>query len=687
MTVIIFIFMNLLVTGSAWLLTYKLVRLKDTVDSFIAFFLFYSSQVVISQLVLGIFERLYLPNLILLNTAIFLLLWRFCAKIKPFFDLGGIRKAIGGILNNKVILLGISLLFGFGLIKLLINLLNPPFGWDCLNYHFSFPVEWLKRGHFEIMTSIADDPSPPYYPINGSLLFLWLIFPFKNVFLADFGQVPFFILAFLGIFNSCRKLEIRKELCFYAALLFLMVPNVFKQLEIAYVDVMFVALFAAAFNFLITFYRRPDWRYLILFSVTFGFFLGIKTSSIVYGVFPVIFFFAGLLKNFKQLKVKTFVSYLSVFILTSLLLGGYSYIHNFFLTGNALFPAEITALGKVIFPGVMPFSTYRNKWTVPDYNIPKLLFHEGMGGQFLLFVVVVSCFLTPLLFIINRTKTNKGFLPAFLAFLPISLYAAFYAFMPQLWVRYLYPFVAMGFISAFYTLNRLKLSPFIIRAIVAMCFIASAGEFSSKFELVISLASSALFFFLLPGAARKIKISRRGLLLITAISAIALYFINQNYDKYEFRRYLKNTPFPLEEKSAWAWLDKNTAHDKIAFTGSPDTLPLYGTNFKNDIVYASVNPVHPARIHNFPKARYIWSGDFLVLHADLEIKGNYREGPDYSAWLKNLEREKADILFVYAYHQVKQPIFPIENSWAAAHPEKFSLVYNNKRINIYRIQK
>ena len=166
---------------------------------------------------------------------------------------------------------------------------------------------------------------------------------------------------------------------------------------------------------------------------------------------------------------------------------------------------------------------------------------------------------------------------------------------------------------------------------------------------------------------------------------LGVHLLSKDYDREEFRRYLEKSPFPKEEREGWFWLDKNTHGVKIAYTGSPDILPLYGTNFKNRAIYVSVNKVQPVKLHLFPDARYIWRGDFVELHNDLEKDGNYRQGPDYFTWQENLKKENIDYLFIYAYHQVKHPVFPVEYKWATEHPDIFQESFSNNRIHIYKI--
>lgn len=297
---IIFLLMNLLVIISSFLITYRLFQISNSVDALICWFIVYLSQIVFSELILGISGILYLNNLILINSVILLIIWFIVKNRLSSFNLNTIRDAFYGLLRNKIILLGVAVILGFSLVKVGINLINPPFGWDSLNYHFTFPVEWLKHGNLETPITISDDFAPSYYPINGSLYFLWLILPFKNVFLADLGQVPFFILAFLAMYSISRKLGINREFSLYAAVLFLLIPNVFKQLEVAYVDVMVAALFLVCINYLFLLTSEFSRKNVLVYSASLGLLLGTKTIALPYSILLFLPFIYLCLKNFNK---------------------------------------------------------------------------------------------------------------------------------------------------------------------------------------------------------------------------------------------------------------------------------------------------------------------------------------------------------------------------------------------------
>jgi len=236
---IILFLMNFAAIYSSFVLTRAIFKFKSRIDEILAAFLLYFTQIVLILEVLGIFGALSLENVLTVVLLFFIgaFLFKKFSKLSlnRTFGTGGVFENIN--IDSGTVKFCLAVIFGFGLVKIAINLFNPPFGWDNLNYHFTFPVEWMKNHNLESPISISGDPSVSYYPINGSLFFLWFILPLRNVFLADLGQLPFFIAAFFAVVSIGNKLGLSNKHSFLAAVLFSLIPNYFKQLQIAYIDI------------------------------------------------------------------------------------------------------------------------------------------------------------------------------------------------------------------------------------------------------------------------------------------------------------------------------------------------------------------------------------------------------------------------------------------------------------------
>lgn len=684
----LFILMNLPVLLCAYLLARRIFKIQGAVDLLIAIFILYFAQIVVVEISLGMFGRLALENLISVNAIILLVILVFSRNESAPGNLREQTNFNKIIPNTNLAIFLLTILSVFGIVKLTINLINPPFGWDSLNYHFPFAVEWLKNANLNTPITIADDPSPTYYPINGSLFYLWLIFPFRSVFLADLGQLPFFVLAVLAVLAIAKKIGLSKENSFFAAALFAIIPNLFKQLSIAYVDLMVAGLFLAALFYLLLLSEDFCIRYATLYGVSLGLLLGIKTIALPYCVLLIIPFLWLCVKHVKRLYL------LGIVLVCIACFGAFSYMRNFLETGNPLYPLDFSLFGKTIFKGVMDKQAYSAHFKGSDYNLAKLLFGEGLGPQTVL-IILPAVFLALPITALRRRKALTFMLVYFL-FLPALLYAVYRYVIPMANTRYLYPLFGVAVITGFFTLEALKPKKFVIPIVVLICALGSMAELAKKQELAISIVTTFVIFSILMVIKKygifkkhtKILMVTSSVMLISALLTPA--FLEQNYLKNEFPGYkkmVKYSGFWPEATLAWDWLDQNTIGNNVAYTGRPVAFPLYGNNFKNNVYYVSVNKIDPALLHYFPNSRYRWGYDFADLHKNLEEPDNYRGHADYKVWLGNLSKHNTDYLFVYSLHQTKEKEFPVEDRWAGAHPEIFTMIFNNPTIHIYKIKK
>ena len=678
----IFILLNTLVLLTSYRLARKYIPAENTSCRLLSLAVIFYSQIILIPLFWGILGKLSLGNLILSTLIIFSVVFFI---VKPKKSNSPIFVLPQEITANKIIVFCVSVLLGFALVKIAINLVNPPFGWDSLNYHFSFPVEWMKHKNLANPITINDDLGPSYYPINGSLIYLWGMYPLKNVFMADLGQIPFFVISFIALYGICRKFNISREYSFYAAGLFTITPNYFKQLEIAYVDVLVCAWFLSGCYFLLSVYREKRLKDVVLFSLSLGFLIGTKTIALPYAAVLAIIFTLVVLRYRQMLKPRGLSFYFFLASGLIIITGGYGYIRNFIQTGNPLYPLNVEFLGKTVFKGIFDKSAYTAHVDKSAYALSKILFSEGLGGGLILFVIPVF-----FVFVFNALKKRITAEKLFVFLLPVILCFIWRFCIPLANLRYLYPALALGFIIPFMLWSEKKPFITVVRVLVVLCFLASSAEIATRLELVSSLVLSAILFssfnFIYNFWA---SLKTKGWLIVFTLIAVSLSLLNIDYRRNEYRRYIsmvKYSGFWPEAVKAWDWLNNSTVGNNIAYVGRPVPFPLYGTDFKNNVYYVSVNKTDPVMAHYFPHSHYHWRADFRELHKNLEAEGNYREHPDYALWLANLKKRKTDYLFIYSLHQTKETVFPIEDSWTRIHPEEFTLSFSNPTIHIYKIK-
>ncbi len=681
-------FVNALVILNSLILTRLFFYYRSASDYLISVFLIFYAQVILILQALGLFGRLQAANIVsicLFLSAACLLLWHFApAGMKTrqeasFFDKLSVFSRFERFL--------ISLLIGFFLVKFFIVLFNATLGWDNLNYHFTFPVEWLKSGKLVCPISIFGDPSVSYYPLNGSLFYFWFIFPLKNVFLANVGQYPFFVFAFLAVYSLARKLDLSPRYAFIAACLFCLIPNYFKQLKIAYIDIMDAALFMFTLNFLFEARKSLSLKSLFLAALSCGLLFGTKTTVIPL----VLLLLLGMgLVCFLSLRQRIWPA-LAICAGALFVFGGYAYIHNFITTGNPLYPLNFEVFGFTVFKGVIDSSVYKTGIFPGDFGLRKLLFSEGLGVQTVLFVFPVVLLSPVLSFWKIGKKGAVDYFKRYLFILPVLIYLVFRFVYPMANVRYVYCLFAVSLIIAFYVLERFPKIRWFVLAVSCICALASLAEIAKRRELVLALFVVLAVYFTLPLAAGFFKrITRLKVIVLFAVTVLFLVFAQNVFVKNEYSSYVNMTRYSgfwPDAAEAWKWVNENTKGENIAYTGRPTPFPLYGEGFKNNVLYISVNGVEPAMLQYFPKSNYTWGYKDGIWITDFESENNYRGRADYDTWMKNLRNSDIGMLFVYSGLSEQGVVYPLEDQWALVHPDKFKPVFSNNTIRIYRVVK
>ncbi len=692
METIVFFLLNIGPICSSYLLVRKYFSFKDTIDSILAYSILFYAQIITVVIFLGTFNILFLNNILIVNFLVLFFIWFLLRRQRNYTFKGDFDIFIARLgnlaINDKIILFCSALILGFSLVKITVNLVNPPFGWDDLNYHFTFAVEWFKNGTLAMPIVISDYPAPSYYPLNGSFIYFWLLLPFKNVFLADIGQVPFYIVVFLAMYSIGKKVGLSQRYSIYASILLLLVPNYFKQIRIAYVDVMIAGFFLLALNFLANLRKDFSVKNVLLVGLSTGLLIGTKIIAIPHALI-ITFYFLGL-AFFVLVRNKLYLRFFSlvvIFVLAVFAMGGFSYIRNFVMTANPFYPLQVKIFGKTLFRGVLGGEFINNENGA--FALGKFLFHEGVGAGFILYVI--PGLILAYMGLIKKKFEHKFFL-WFLFMLILALYFVYRFGVGVPNIRYLYPWFAVCFILAIWGISIFRIPEKIVRYGLIICALASAAEFARRKELIFSFALSAvllILFFNINKIKRFLLAKLRVVFILFFICGVfLLQYLYVDYSKNEIRRYKlsqKNSGFWPEAIDAWIWLDQNTNGNNIAYIGRPVPFPLYGTNLKNNVFYVSVNQGMPD-LYAYKNAWYSCTGGYENFHNVLMQENNYRGKADYNTWLRNLRKKNTDFLFVYSLHQIKGVDFPIEDNWAKAHPEVFSPVFINNTMHIYKIR-
>lgn len=681
----------LIVTAGSWLLTKKYFRIRLFSDSVLVCFILSFAQIILVGIFLGISGRLYQADVFITHFLILALILLIFLRIKtPVF----IKPDIKFILDSHLLILAVSVFFSFFAVKAFLNLINPPMDADSLLYHLAFPAAWIKSACLntpffifgsmpvEIPGSLAL-ASPSYFPINAELFFTWLMLPLKNAFLADLGQAPFYFIGITAVYSILRKYNLSQKISLLSGFLLVLIPNIFKQLRAAaQTDLISAVLFLLIIFTLLLFKFDFTLKNSLLIGITSGLFIGTKFNNLIWlaAIFPLAgYIFFKSIKKQRPKAGKVFLC-LGAIVLTTLVFGSYMYIKNYIFTGNPIFPVELKISGKVIFKGLVDSSTYKMQLFTKDVGDLFRLFREGLGVQF--FALILPCTFLPVFFYRYLKKKLSPFTEYFLLFLtPLFALILFKFFINVYIARYFFPYLALGLITAVIFLNTLRHTNKYFMAVVFVSIIAASFELAHRYELVVSILLSLLLFITLEVYKKQLlafyssKSFRKAALIGAIIGLLFFIYFNYRYDKEEFNRYLlrfsKKEVWQVDMGKGWKALNDLTGQGaNVAYTGRQDAYPLYGANLKNDVQYISVNNKEIAPYNN--------------------PDGLYRRVQDYAAWKENLRKHKIDYLFiakpVFNNRESADPDkFPIEDEWAAAHPDNFELVFNNSLTRIYKL--
>jgi len=593
-----------------------------------------------------------------------------------------------------LLIFAFAVFLSFFLVKTYVNLITPTQSPGSMQGHLAFPATWIVNGNltnpFQIFGSIPfinpsgfETSSASYYPINAELFYTWLMLPLRNAFLADAGEAPFYIIGIIAVYSILRKFEVSRDFSLLSGFLWVLIPNLFKQLKIgSEIDVVCAVLFLLVFEALLILHAEFTFRNTVLFGIAVGLLVGTKIINFVWllSFMPLVCFiiYKGIRES--RFSFGKIPGFLSAIIFPVVLLGGYVFIKNYLFLGNLLFPVNIKIFGKTIFKGLLDSAEYKMQVASWGLDPGKLLFKEGLGMQFLLLILPAS--FVPL---ITYKYWRERFSPKpeyiLLFSTPLIMLILYTLFINIYTVRYVFTYLSIGLLTAVIFASRFKWgkSYLIIAGFISIVY--ASFELANGYELVLSILLSLFSFALLVFYKRQVSVfykSRKfGWLLLCLLFgfSVSLIFLNAEYDKEEFNRYPKS--FSKKEKwqvpigLAWKALDELTGSGaNVAYTGRQEFYPFYGRGLKNRVKYVSINEkdITP---YNHPD-------------------GLYRRAKEYSAWRENLKRENIDYLFVaqpfFNNRESEDPgKFPIEDEWAAANPMEFNPAFSNSMAHIYKV--
>lgn len=681
----------LMVIASSWILTKKYFCIERYSDSILVSSLLFFAQIILVTTFLGIIGKLYLVNVFIAHFLILsVVLLFFLRKTIPFPT----KPDLKPFADSKLLLFAVSIFVSFGLVSVYKNLINPPLDADSLIYHLVFPASWIKSGTIDnpffifaskptLYPGSPIDGFPSYYPINGELFFAWLVLPLRNAFLADLGEVPFYVVGIIAFYSILSKYNVNGKIALLSGFLWALIPNVFKQIKVANnLDVICATFFLLVIFTLLLLKSNFTLKNSVLFGSSAGIFVGIKFNNFVYllALFPFIFYVFYHQVKIRKISFAKILQFLIVVILAMGIFGGYMYAKNYLFTGNPIFPVEFKLFGKTIFKGLIDKNSLKLQVFGKDALNFFRIFREGLGIQF--FTLILPFTFLPLFFcghLKKRVPFPGGY--QLLLLTPLMALILFKIFIDVYIVRYFFPYLCLGLLTSVLFLTSFRHGGKYFYAVFFTSILYAIFQLAHRYELIVSFfLFAACFVFLLRYKTQLFDFYEnrnfiKFILTVFIMVCTFLIYSNNKYNNEEYDRYIsslsKNEKWQVDLRKGWKALNEVTGKGaRVAYTGRQEAYPLYGSALKNDVKYVSVNEKEITPYNN--------------------PDGRYRQTKDFSAWRRNLKKNKIEYLFiakpVFENRESPDPDkFPIEDEWASMHPEDFRLVFNNSLSRIYKI--
>ena len=602
-------------------------------------------------------------------------------------------------------------------------------------YHLYFAARWWKAGRVFLVAAPFGENAATYFPAVGDLWFTWLVTSWGGDRLARVGQAPFFLAAGLAAFALARRLGAGAPASVVASAWFLTLTPLLSFTFEPNVDMIFVAgyLLAALF-FLRDALGDGGMGTLALGGLAAGGALGTKPTGVVF--VPVLLGLAALAVLLREGSNRRRVRDLAVVLLAPLVMAGYWYARTALLTGNPLYPLQVSALGRVWLAGWYgPEVMRRSAYAIPvgDWralaDILLMVFDPRLAPVWVAALAgawawgwlrdplegwvwgcsALAVLNVALYWLVIPYRTQQRFMlhAAGLAVVPLARlfdrrrwagWAAVGLLGAHLLVPQEWPFAPRASPWDFSPKIPGRIPPLISYAILAdpmMAGIAPREDVArAQVELPI-LGLAALMVAWAWGRVGRPHAWRRGIGAVAASLALlglaAALLVPRDADA---RRLF----YPLFRPYLAGWrqleLRAGPSGTRIAYAGTNLPYFLLGYGWRNEVRYVNVDRHRDWLLHDYHReARARGRGDWPDPRPGWD-----RVQPDYDAWLANLRAERIQVLVVARVnrlegsHNVADPTgFPIERRWAESHPEAFQPLYgvaeDDPEMRIYRVRR
>jgi len=681
--------LNILIGVCAYIYDRKLLYNSVWYVTVGSIFLLSTAQIILTELVLGLCGCLSTTNLLYLNGFIFLLVTSLF--LYPWFSH---KQFQVNSLKRQSILSPLPLKHVFTIILLFLVthayvsqffyfLLNPSMHFDNFTYHFTFPVMWMKSSCLNNPLSVFGDLAPTYSPMNSEMLNYWVMAPISSDIIAGALQHFFLLMAATGLLGLLRELKISLKTSIIISLSFISLPYLITQgiglgdkVQTTSNDITSLAFFVQSLLWLVRFQKNNTKSNAFYFGIASGIFLGTKVISVLF-LTPLLMWFVFLLAACNQ-PLKRRFSLGTISGLAIILLGSFSYVRNYLITGNPLYPAEIKICGITLFDGIYKLNELKLSVLYYSFSWRKAFKHTGFGTVVLwVLLIAVFCFTVILLRQFRKKYTSKQFQLHFCIYMLLpALLLIFYYIIPFRNIRFLFfpliiVYLILGLFSQKFPVLWRIMSYLLIMEILISVYQVTKSNIDLIFE-VTALCIAVFISGLLIYRCKHWKLLKWGSEVLVILTCLIIIFFRVTETADLTHDYYPPLIFEQKLYGGWNWLRNYTMKSRenesfsIAYTGTNLVYPLFGEGMKNNVYYVPVNNLG-TMAHDYPD-------------------GIYRNPLNRVAWMNNLIEYDIDLVYCCGKNNDNRVHFTKESHWASALTEYFTLVYSDAYSRIFRFE-
>ena len=579
------------------------------------------------------------------------------------------------LVDRATVLACFTFVAGYGFAFVYQQRFLPPIVDDALTYHLPAAVQWLQTGRIELFSTWFFNPANTFSPLGGSIFMTWLIAPTGNDVFVRFVQLGPLLLLFLVVLELGRLLGARDATAALIALACVMTRSFVNQIVVPKDD-LFLTVFAVMAVMSLAPGRADEKWAPFRAGAAIGLLLAMKYTAAF--SLPILLLMADIPFRTQRWRRTGWAIALAII----LLLAGPWYVRNADLTGNPLFPIDVTLGGHPVLRGL--FTTTRSAAMQSAAGVLDVL----VGGQgyygppTVVAVVLVIGWLAALVMRVRQTLRDPLWRACLLG--SVLSVGVFVAAAPYAEVRFIYPALALLFAVAAGAAARLPRYGDIAAA-GAFVLLVLANAFYDRDDLqgfafigfVVTAVVISIYVFSGPRHVRRMGWATAA--VATIILAGFAYVNWRAYlESYAAGRIESWTGVRGDIATSWGLVHREVPPGSvIAYANTHFVFPLQGSRLANRVVYVPSRPGLHA-IHQLPRSP--------VPLADEQIPAYFarqaQQDANIKMWADNLKASGAKFLFIAK----SGPTRPPELAFVARQPAAFELFRDDPTAALYRIR-